>query len=58
MQFYEVLYYQLFAATADAVEALERMDFGCAKQILIQAQQSAEEQVLSRLEAGEEIAQS
>ncbi len=46
MQLYEALYYQLFAAIADAVEALDQMDFGRARQILIACQQKAEDRVL------------
>ncbi|MGM9619127.1 MAG: hypothetical protein ACI3W8_04760 [Oscillospiraceae bacterium] len=44
---YETLYFRLFAAAADAVEALERLDIGRAKELLIQAQQEAEERYLS-----------
>ena len=50
MEPYKSLYYKLFAAMADAVEALERMDFGTAREILIEAQQMAEEAVLSQEE--------
>lgn len=44
---YERLYFRLFAAAADAVEALERQDFGTAKEILVRAQQEAEERYLA-----------
>lgn len=41
---YKDLYLNLFSAAADAVEAIEAMNFGQAKEILIAAQQMAEEQ--------------
>lgn len=44
---FEELYFQLFAATADAVDAIERMDFGAAREILITAQQKCEETYIS-----------
>lgn len=50
---YKTLYYQLFAAAADAVEALERWNPGQARDILIRAQRQAEETILSETEAGE-----
>ena len=40
---FEKLYFQLFAAMADAMEAIERMDFGTAREVLIRAQQKCEE---------------
>lgn len=40
---YEQLYIKLFSAAADAVEAIEAMNFGQARDILIAAQQNAEE---------------
>ncbi len=40
---YKALYLNLFAAAADAVDALEAMNFGQAKAILIRAQQEAED---------------
>lgn len=43
---YEQLYFQLFAATANAVEAIEACNYGQARKILIAAQQSAEEQCI------------
>lgn len=43
---YETLYFQLFAAMADAVEAIEAQNYGAAKEILIRAQQNVEEQYL------------
>lgn len=43
---YESLYYRLFAAMADAVEALEKQNYGQAKEILILAQQKAENEIL------------
>ena len=39
---YQKLYTLLFNAYTDAVEAIDRMDFGEAKAILIRAQQQAE----------------
>lgn len=44
---YKKLYFQLFAALADAVEAIEQQNYEQAKVILIQAQQDAEEQYIS-----------
>ena len=35
-------YTALFAAVEDAIEAIEAMDFGTAKKLLIQGQQTAE----------------
>ena len=43
---YEQLYFQLFAAAADAVEAIEALNFGQARDILVSAQQRAEEQCM------------
>lgn len=43
---YQKLYFQLFAAMADAVEAIEADNDGTARDILIRAQQDAEEQYL------------
>jgi hypothetical protein len=43
---YQQLYFQLFAAAADAVEAMEKANYGQAKEVLISAQQKAEEQCL------------
>lgn len=40
---YEKLYFQLFAAMADAVEVIKTANYGTAKEILIRAQQEAEE---------------
>ena len=47
MNLYRDLYYKLFAATADAIEALEKQDIRLARQILIAAEQAAEEAVIS-----------
>lgn len=44
---YKKLYFKLFAALADAVEALEAADCEAAKRILILAQQEAEETYIS-----------
>ena len=43
---YQELYFKLFSAAADAVEAIEAMNFGQAKEVLIAAQQEAEEQCM------------
>ena len=43
---YKELYYYLFNQITDALSALERQDFGKAKDILIQAQQDAEEKYI------------
>ncbi len=40
-------YIYLFAKTADAVEAIEAMNFGQAREILIAAQRECEEMYLS-----------
>ncbi len=46
MSIYRKLYFYLFAALADAVDLLERGDAAGARQLLISAQQTAEERVL------------
>lgn len=46
MSIYRELYFYLFAALADAVDLLERGDAAGARQLLISAQQTAEERVL------------
>lgn len=43
---FERLYFKLFAALADAVEAMEHDEIGEAKKILIRAQQQAEEEYI------------
>ncbi len=43
---YQKLYFQLFAAMADAVEAIDAANYGTAKELLIRAQQEAEEQYI------------
>lgn len=40
---YEKMYYYLFNAVTDAIEKMEELDFGTAKQKLITAQQETEE---------------
>ncbi|MGN1003490.1 MAG: hypothetical protein ACI4O5_01545 [Oscillospiraceae bacterium] len=45
---YKQLYFRLFAAAADAVEAIEALNYGQAKNILVSAQQHAEEQCIAR----------
>ena len=47
MQDYQKLYTLLFNACTDAVEAMDRLDFGTAKALLIAAQQQAEEQYIA-----------
>jgi len=46
MQDYQKLYTLLFNACTDAVTALDQLNFGAAKSILIRAQQEAEEQYI------------
>lgn len=41
---YKDLYLKLFSAAADAVDAIDAMNFGQAREILVAAQQAAEEQ--------------
>ena len=53
MNLYRDLYYKLFAATADAIEALEKQDTQLARQILIAAEQAAEEAVIAEDTASE-----
>lgn len=43
MQGYEACYYLLFNSVTDALEAMEQQNYGYAKQLLITAQQKAEE---------------
>lgn len=43
---YERLYFHLFGAVANAVEAMQRRDYGTAESLLIHAQQETEEQYL------------
>ena len=50
MDFYRRMYYKLFAAMADATEALEAQKPETAKEILITAQQEAEEEFLLKEE--------
>ena len=44
---YKALYFKVFAAMADAIEELEAQNYGKASQILISAQQDAEELYIS-----------
>ena len=46
MSLYRELYYQLFAAIADAVESLEKEEPVAARKMLIAAQRAAEERLL------------
>lgn len=50
METYKAMYLLLFNAVTDSIEALTAQNFGQAKEILIQAQQDAEEYYL---ESGE-----
>ena len=43
---YQELYYYLFNQITDAITAIERQNFGTEKEILIRAQQMAEERYL------------
>lgn len=47
MQKYKEMYLQLFNAITDAIEALEKANYGSAREILILAQQRAEEAFLN-----------
>ena len=44
---YKKLYFRLFGALADAVEAMDASDFTAARELLIRAQQEAEEEYIS-----------
>ena len=44
---YGTIYFHLAAATANAIDALDKQNFGEAKEILISAMQEAEEAVIS-----------
>ena len=44
---YEKMYYLLFNAITDALEQIEQQNFGSAKDLLIAAQQEAEEIYMS-----------
>ena len=46
---YKKLYFKLFAAMADAVEAIEAEHYEKAREFLIQAQQEAEEEYISEV---------
>ena len=46
-ELYQNLYFHLFNRITDALVAMEQQDFGTARDILIRAQQSAEEQYLN-----------
>ena len=43
MHGYEACYYLLFNSVTDALEAMEQQNYGYAKQLLITAQQEAED---------------
>ena len=44
---YQEMYYHLFRAVTDAIEALEALNIGESKEILIRAQQETEEIYIS-----------
>ena len=46
-ELYQNLYFHLFNRITDALAAMEQQDFGTARDILIRAQLSAEEQYLN-----------
>lgn len=48
MKLYEKMYYQLFNAVTDALNALERRNYGQAEEILKAAQQEGEEIYLAQ----------
>ena len=50
-ELYQTLYFHLFNQITDALQAIDAQNYGAAKDILIRAQQDAEERYLS---AGEE----
>jgi len=49
---YKELYIKLFAAAADALDALEKMNIGTAKEILLRVQLEAEEVHMEDASAG------
>lgn len=53
MQDYHQLYYLLFNKITDALEALEHQNYGTARNLLIQAQQEAEEQFIAHDDSNE-----
>ena len=46
MEEYKTLYLHLFNAITDSLRAMEAQNFGQAKEILVRAQQEAEEQIM------------
>lgn len=46
MEDYKVLYLHLFNAITDSLGAMEAQNFGQAREILIRAQQDAEEEII------------
>ena len=44
---YEKMYSTLFNAITDALESMKQQKYGCAKEILIRAQQDTENQYMS-----------
>ena len=46
-ELYQTLYFHLFNQITDALQAIDAQNYGTAKDILIRAQQDAEEQYLS-----------
>ena len=47
-ELYEKMYYKLFNAVSDAIEALEHQQYGTARFVLISAQQETEELFISQ----------
>ena len=54
MEFYQKAYHLLFNGITDALEAMDRQNFGQAGELLRRAQQEAEELYLSAGDAAEE----
>ena len=45
---YEKMYFLLFNTLSDAIESIERFDYGRARELLITAQQQAEEEYIEQ----------
>ncbi len=50
---YKKLYFKLFNSLTDAIEAFEHQNYGSAREILLRAQQAAEEDYMEAPEDGE-----
>ena len=46
MSHYKKMYYNLFNRITDAIEEINKMNYGSAREILIKAQQDAEEEYI------------